>query len=299
MRFRLLFMACCFAGCGPPQAVDRVLATGIGGGGGPEDRARTPAPAAAAPVRPRAESGAAACPRAGPTALVDRRDRQTSVPGSAIPEPVARGGSGADAGTGPIDAAMEPTSPPPPDAAPPPPDMAPTPPPPDAPSMPPPMACPMPAADELIASFKGALTTDRVGDRGGTGWSVLTGSDQVPGVAGTVALGTGPARCGNTDFLRFTGTAVATRSPIIRAQLRENSADRPNLSTPAPFKGMRMFLRSTNGGRARLKLPDRNTATIGGVCTLCSDHFALEVDVTSEWQLFKFPFADLKQAGDG
>ncbi len=159
--------------------------------------------------------------------------------------------------------------------------------------------CQMPAADELIASFRGALTTDRVGDRGGTNWSVLTGTDSIPGVAGTVALGTGPARCGNTDFLRFTGTAVATRAPIIRAQLRENSGGSPQYVNASGFQGVRMFLRSTNGGRARVKLPDRNTATIGGVCTLCSDHFSLEVDVTSDWQLFKFPFADLKQAGTG
>jgi hypothetical protein len=128
---------------------------------------------------------------------------------------------------------------------------------------------------------------------------VLTGTDSVPGVAGTVALGTGPARCGNTDFLRFTGTAVATRAPIIRAQLRANSGGSPQYVDASGFKGVRMFLRSTNGGRARVKLPDRNTASIGGVCTLCSDHFSLEVDVTSDWQLFKFPFADLKQLGTG
>jgi hypothetical protein len=295
MRFGPVVLTCWIVGCGPPQAVDRVATdragTGGTGGSGRMD-ARTGSGGAGTPVAGTGGSTGGADGVGGAAGLGG-----SSAPdaGPSIDNPGNSGGTGG--GAGPADAAMEPTPPPVDMAAPP--DMAPpTPPPPDAPTTPPPPACPMPAADELIASFKGTLTTDRVGDRGGTTWAVLTGTVDM-GLIGTVALATGPVRCGNAEFLRFTGTSNDMRAPIIRATFRPSSGSTLQFENVSAFKGVRMFVRSATGGRVRLKVPDRNTASQAGVCTLCSDHFALELDVTSDWQLLSFPFAQMKQLGTG
>jgi hypothetical protein len=295
MRFGLVVAACGFIGCGPPQAVDRV-ASERGGGTGGTGR-----------MDARAGTGGAGSLVAGSTGTGGSgvsTGGADGVGGSMGPPDVgsgidnAAGGTGGSAGSGgtsPIDAAMEPTSSPIPDAAPPPPDT--NPPPPDAPAM---ITCPMPAADEGIASFEGGLTNDRVGERGGTPWTVLSGTlDPAMGITGMLAPATGPARCGSTGFLRFTGMANATRSPITRALFRNPSGSTAQYLNASAFKGLRMFLRSTGGGTVRVKVPDRNTATPGGVCMMCNDHFTTEVAVTAEWQLFTLPFAQLKQQGTG
>jgi hypothetical protein len=209
-------------------------------------------------------------------------------PGMGTPDSGGTGGSG---GADPTDAAMEPTSSPMQDSALPP-D---TTPPPDAPPM---ITCPMPAADEGIANFEAGLTSDRVGDRGGTPWTVLMSTlDPAMGITGTLATATGPARCGSTTFLRFTGMANATRTPITRTLFRSGST--AQFLNASGFKGFRMFLRANGGGTVRIKVPDRNTALTGGVCMMCNDHFIIDLNVTAEWQLFTVAFAQLKQSGTG
>jgi hypothetical protein len=287
MRFGPVVLACWIVGCGPPQAANRVSSERGSGGAGGSGRmdARSGSGGAGSPIAGNTGTGGGVA-TGGVDGIGGSMGPPDVAPGTGSPDSGGTGGSG---GTGPIDAAMEPTSSPMLDAAP---D---TTPPPDAPPM---IPCPMPAADEGIASFEGGLTSDRVGDRGGTPWTVLAGTlDPAMGITGAIAPATAPPRCGSTTFLRFTGMANATRTPITRTLFRSGST--AQFFNASAFKGIRMFLRSTGGGTVRIKVPDRNTALPGGVCMTCNDHFITDLNVTADWQLFTVAFAQLKQMGTG
>jgi hypothetical protein len=299
MRFGPVVLACWIVGCGPPQTVNRVSSERGSGGAGGTGRMDARAGSGGAGSLVAGGSGGStggAVGTGGADGVGGAAGLGGSSPeaGSGIDNPGPTGGTGGSGGTGPIDAAMESTSSPMQDAALPPPD---TNPPPDAPPM---IVCPMPAADEGISSFESGLTSDRVGDRGGTPWTVLAGTlDPAMGITGMVAPATAPARCGSTTFLRFTGMANATRTPITRTLFRAASGSTAQFFNASAFKGLRMFLRSTGGGTVRIKVPDRNTALPGGVCMMCNDHFIIDLNVTAEWQLFTVAFAQLKQSGTG
>jgi hypothetical protein len=69
------------------------------------------------------------------------------------------------------------------------------------------------------------------------------------------------------------------------------------------FQGLKLWVRSgsTSPGAARtvrLNLPTPATNT-GGGCTVCNDHFGVEVPLTSKWTQIEVPLSSLKQAGNG
>jgi hypothetical protein len=180
--------------------------------------------------------------------------------------------------------APEPPEPPPPDAAA------------DAPAgLPGTTACPAAAAaDEVISTFEGgALTTVRVGDRGGTSWTVIS---VVEGTSGALSAATVPSHCGSTSAMLFSGTPTDLRAPITRALLREGSSQ---FFDARAFRGLRVWMRATVAGEVRVKVSDRNTSTAGGICASCNDHFEIATLVGTDWRLYTIPWSALKQRGVG
>ena len=45
----------------------------------------------------------------------------------------------------------------------------------------------------------------------------------------------------------------------------------------------------------RLKIPDGNTDPEGGVCTECFNDFGADLNLTTDWKLYVFPWASMKQ----
>ena len=48
-------------------------------------------------------------------------------------------------------------------------------------------------------------------------------------------------------------------------------------------------------GKVRLKVPDVNTDPDGGVCTECFNDFGADINLTSDWKLYVFPWKSMKQ----
>jgi hypothetical protein len=304
MRFTLVIVACCLIGCGPSHSVALTSAGDAGAGKGPS---------AERPGGRGGSGGAGGSPGSVvTTGGASGAGAAGGVPGApdalggtgGIDNPGGSGGAASDAGAVAPDTAAVVDVRPPPDSAPPPVRDAAVDRPPDAPpaTMPPPgPVCPAPPMpDDLIATFEGGmLTTVVVGSRGGTSWAVLPGT--VPeGLSGTLAAASDAApRCGSAGYLRFTGTATAARAPIMRASLRPTSGGSQQYFDGSAYKGIRLWLRAAAPAAVRIKVVDRNTVSSGGVCTLCNDHFATEVNVTTDWQLFTVSFTALKQMGTG
>jgi hypothetical protein len=185
------------------------------------------------------------------------------------------------------------TMPLPPDVAPPPRDTAPVvdmTPAPDAPAS----GClPVAANDEVISLFEdGNFGSRQVAGRGGTFWGTINTDN---GATATLTVPEMPVRCGSSRALRFAGTATTT-TPILRLFLLQGSAQFYDASA---YRGVRFSLRSGVAARVRLKLPDRNTISFGGMCVVCNDHWGADLDVTPDWKSFSITFASLAQTGTG
>jgi hypothetical protein len=157
-------------------------------------------------------------------------------------------------------------------------------------------ACPPPpAADEVIADFEGnQAATLVVGARGGTSWIFLPAD----GSGDVVATGI-PERCGSRSALRVSGSGFAARTPLTQALLMNGDTSGARFYDGTAWKGLRLSLRAVVPGTARLKVPDRDTARPGGVCSNCNDHFAADLPVTTEWKTFTVLWTALRQEGTG
>jgi hypothetical protein len=285
---------------------------------GPSDTIDVTAPEGPAPARPDSgraapggaggdgNEGAAGGARGGAPGGVDSADAPL--------DPVDAAADSPD-GSGATDAPLAPDAPPPPDGPPlqadappvrldtmplppdvaPPRDMTPAPPPdmsrpPDAPAT----GClPTPANDEVISLFEdGNLGSRQVDGRGGTFWGAINTDN---GATATLTVPEMPVRCGSSRALRFAGTAT-TATPILRLTLVQGTAQFYDASA---YRGVRFSLRSGVAARVRFKLPDRNTASFGGMCVVCNDHWGADLDVTPDWKSFSITFASLAQTGTG
>lgn len=68
-------------------------------------------------------------------------------------------------------------------------------------------------------------------------------------------------------------------------------------------QGLRLWVRSGSASQysakmVRLNLPSPGT-NVGGNCTVCNDHFGVDVPLTSEWTQVVVPFSSVKQIGYG
>ena len=286
--------------CGPSHEVDRLI-----------DPARPDAARA-----PRGQGGRAAGEGAGGAGGVAGPGSGTDTPGAGG----AAGSAPADAASpvsgppdAPIDMAPPVDAPAPPvdvapprlDTAPPPMPPPPMPPPPDAapppmvdarppaPDMPPAGCLPTPAADELISNFEdGALSTNMVAGHGGPSWTLV---NTIEGATATLSIPEQPLQCGSRRALRFAGMASATKTPIVRVLFVGTG----QFYDARAYKGIRFYLRGGVNQRVRMKLPDRNTLSAGGICMVCNDHFGADLDVTPDWKAFTIPFAATTQSGTG
>jgi hypothetical protein len=139
-------------------------------------------------------------------------------------------------------------------------------------------------------------TTQKVGDRGGTTWAISI-DDPTTSMA-TVAVQTlSPPRCGSTVALEATGTGFVDQSPILAVQFVAPVDGRRVTFDASAYQGIRFALRVGAPATVRLKVPDVDTATSGGICTHCDDHFGAALHATTDWQVFTVLFADMKQGG--
>jgi hypothetical protein len=159
-------------------------------------------------------------------------------------------------------------------------------------------AClPTPAPDEIVSTFEdGSLKASATAGRDATSWYLInTGS----GASATLTVVDQPLRCSSRRFLRFSGMATATQIPITRVLLL-SSGSMPFYDARARgYQGVRLSMRATVATHVAIKVPDRNTSSVGGICTACSDHFIAELDVPPVWTSYTLPFASLKQSGVG
>lgn len=78
---------------------------------------------------------------------------------------------------------------------------------------------------------------------------------------------------------------------------------------PVPYdlsghKGLKIWLRAGSSNpyatkKVRFNLPTTATTEGAGDCTICDDHFGLDITLTTQWAQFDVPFASLKQRGNG
>ncbi|MFL5305294.1 MAG: hypothetical protein ACJ8F1_08775 [Polyangia bacterium] len=71
----------------------------------------------------------------------------------------------------------------------------------------------------------------------------------------------------------------------------------------AKYTGISFYAKkgsSSATGAVRVKVPDRNTDPVGGVCTSCSNDFGSDLTLTTTWTKFTIPFSSMtQQAGWG
>ena len=216
-----------------------------------------------------------------------------SNPAPTTPPPVVRP---PDAAVRPPDMNVAPPPMPPRDAAPPPTPQPPVDMRPATPADPGGPGCPPPSApDEIISLFEdGALSTNPMNGRGGTQWNIINDNE---GAVATVSIPEQPVRCGSRRALRFAGMSSPTKTPIVRLLFIAGTPQ--SFYDARAYKGIRLSLRSGVAGKTRLKVPDRNTSTSGGLCMSCNDHFGVDLDITPEWKTFVVPFSSLTQTGVG
>jgi hypothetical protein len=158
-------------------------------------------------------------------------------------------------------------------------------------------ACPpAPAADEVIALFEGNdPSTVRVAGRGGTRFTFLPADPQGQ------LLATGiPEHCGSRSALEVVGAGFANRSPLAQALLMPgDTGGRPRFYDATAFRGVRFWARASVRGPMRFKVADHDTIMEGNVCRVCNDHYAVDLDVTPDWQLYSVPWTALMQLGAG
>jgi hypothetical protein len=280
-RLRLvapLGLACLAVACGPSDTID------VTGPAGPPASARSDAGPPPAPEGPGEADGPTTVTDAGAATTPDgpANGRMDVPPPPDVRVPPPPGSN--DASSASDARVMPPDSTPVVDARPSPPDASPA-------------ACPpAPANDEIIALFEDGspLVTRMVGGRGGTSWNLI--NDDAEGASATITAVDVPLRCGSRRALRFAGTSTPAEIPIARFAFVQGSAQ---FYDARAYQGVRLALRAAAPSKVGVKISDRNTSVSGGQCTLCSDHFFIDLDVTTDWKVFTVPFATLKQLGIG
>jgi endoglucanase len=89
---------------------------------------------------------------------------------------------------------------------------------------------------------------------------------------------------------------VATGAPLF-AGMGMNFVDPKAAYDATKYAGIAFWARraETSTGKVRLKIPDATTDPEGGVCTECFNDFGADINLTTDWKLYVFPWASLKQ----
>lgn len=259
---------------------------GAGGSTAPDSgmTARAGSGGAAGMIGTGGSGGTSAMPATGGTAGTGGMAPRTGGTGGSAGSPPATGGTagttGADAGVrGGADAA--PMSAPPPLAG------------------APPDCTNLPARDDHLSNFAadpptpaGSLDVLPVLGRPAGRWKMSV--DGSAGMATLEPAQVSPLRCDSGWAARFAGSAF-TKWGALAQGLFDNYVS----TDVSAYKGLRFNLRANIEVVVRLKVPDRNTFGVGGVCTVCDDHFGRDIAVGTSWREYVVRFSELKQEGRG
>lgn len=112
-----------------------------------------------------------------------------------------------------------------------------------------------------------------------------------------------PARTGSSSGAHTFGGPFFSCCAYIAAPLAQQGAMHTAYDL-SRYTGIRLWVRSGTSmpapmaKKVRLNLPTPGT-TEGGSCTICGDHFGVDVALTTKWVQVEVPFATLKQLGTG
>jgi len=89
---------------------------------------------------------------------------------------------------------------------------------------------------------------------------------------------------------------IGNGAPLF-AGMGMNFVDPKSAYDGAKYAGIAFWARrsAASTGKVRLKLPDVDTDPEGGVCTECFNDFGADLNLTTDWKLYVFPWASLKQ----
>ena len=93
---------------------------------------------------------------------------------------------------------------------------------------------------------------------------------------------------------------IGNGSDVVFGAVGLNFVDPKGPFDASRYNGLAFWARKGPGsyGKVRLKVPDANTTTEGGVCRECFNDFGMDINLTEAWQHFVFPFKKMKQMPD-
>jgi endoglucanase len=142
-----------------------------------------------------------------------------------------------------------------------------------------------------------------VENRGGYWYTFIdkTGATTVTPMAGeqggTFAMTEGGAN-GSKFAANFKGK-IGTGA-IVFSGMGVNFVDPKDKYDASKYAGIAFFAKrgQDSTGKVRLKVPDMNTDPDGAVCTECFNDFGGEINLTTEWRKYIFPFKKMGQEPD-
>jgi len=120
-------------------------------------------------------------------------------------------------------------------------------------------------------------------DKKGTTIEPVAGED-----GGTFAMSEGGH--GSQFAARYHGK-VGTGAPLF-AGMGMNFVDPKAPYDASKYAGIAFWAKKAENstGKVRLKVPDTNTDPEGGVCTECFNDFGADLNLTTDWKMYLFPF---------
>lgn len=120
------------------------------------------------------------------------------------------------------------------------------------------------------------------------------GSTVEPAAGAPFTMSPGGAN-GSQYALRMSGDLGS--APTVYAATGMNFTDPQGPYDLSKYKGISFYAKKgpNSTSKVRLKFPDKNTDSGGGVCSVCSNDFGKDLLLTEEWQRFIVPFSSLRQ----
>jgi hypothetical protein len=121
----------------------------------------------------------------------------------------------------------------------------------------------------------------------------------MPGAQGGTFEMTAGGANGTARAARMAGTVG--NAEIVYAGMGMNFVDPKGAYDARRYEGIAFYAKKGSAdatSRVRLKIPDRRTDPDGRVCQQCFNDFGAGLELTTEWQLFAFPFEKLTQQPD-
>jgi hypothetical protein len=169
---------------------------------------------------------------------------------------------------------------------------------------------PIPAAD-LVSDFEtGTAVVAMVSGRAGS-WFVDndgTGTQTPAKIAGTALPAEAGGACNSAYSLRTSGMGFTVWGAEIGTDLAPHKGTMKVAYDASMYSGIALRAKAATAQLVRVSLSDDNTSTDGSVCVnttvstnpkRCGDYFGTDLMLTSAWQDYPMPFAQMKQRGFG